>query len=73
MSRFTIHLTDVERDTGVLSPQNLFAAVDSILVNGIAIVENAIPTFIVDQLNERMLLDTERLLTGKVANAAFFK
>lgn len=69
----SITLSDAERDTGELSPQNLFDAVENILRHGFAIVENAIPTAIIDRVNERMLSDTGRLLNGEVEGAEVYK
>lgn len=73
MASISIRLTDLERDTGDLSPQHLFNAVECILREGVVIVENAIPVPVIDKLNERMLVDTERLLKGEGGNVALYK
>jgi len=37
-----IHLSDEERDTGVLTPIHLFEAIDAFFVDGVVVLENAI-------------------------------
>ena len=59
-----IHLSDEERDTGVLSPINLFEAIDAFYTDGLVVLENAIEKKYVDQLNERMTPDTETLIAN---------
>jgi hypothetical protein len=56
-----IHLSDVERDTGVLTPLHMFEEIDAFFVDGVVVLENAIEVKYVDALNERMLPDTEEL------------
>lgn len=62
----TIKLTDEERETGVLSDVNLFDAVTGLHRDGVVVVENAIPANIIDELNERMKIDTARILNGEI-------
>ena len=56
-----IHLSDEERDTGVLTPLHMFEAIDAFFVDGVVVLENAVEVKYVDALNERMLPDTEEL------------
>ena len=59
-----IVLTDEERDSGVMSDIKLYEAIEAFFTDGLVVVENAIDTVIIDKLNERMLQDTEKLLSG---------
>jgi hypothetical protein len=63
-----IHLSDDERDTGRLTNEHLFDAVDGLFKDGLVVLVNAIPTTVIDKLNERMKGDTEKLLNGEVKN-----
>jgi hypothetical protein len=56
-----IHLSDEERDTGVLTPIHMFEAIDAFYVDGLVVLENAIEQKYIDSLNERMVDDTEEL------------
>lgn len=60
----TIVLTNEERDSGVMSDMKLYEAIEAFFTDGLVVVENAIDTAIIDKLNERMLQDTEKLLSG---------
>lgn len=62
----TIKLTDEERDSGNLSDVNLFDAVTGLHRDGVVVVENAIPVNVIDELNERMKIDTARILNGEI-------
>lgn len=57
-----IHLTDEERDTGVMGDKKLYDAIEAFFQDGLVVIENAIDTAIIDKLNDRMLQDTERLV-----------
>lgn len=59
-----IVLTDEERDSGIMSDMKLYEAIEAFFTDGLVVVENAIDTAIIDKLNERMLQDTEKLLSG---------
>lgn len=59
-----IVLTDEERNSGVMSDMKLYEAIEAFFTDGLVVVENAIDTTIIDKLNERMLQDTEKLLSG---------
>lgn len=61
-----IKLTDAERDSGVLSELNLFDAVTGLHRDGVIVLENAIPVQIIDELNDRMKIDTARILNGEI-------
>jgi hypothetical protein len=56
-----IHLSDEERDTGVLTPLHMFDAIDAFFVDGVVVLENAVEVKYIDALNERMVPDTEEL------------
>jgi hypothetical protein len=60
-----IHLTDEERDSGELTPINLFEAIDAFFVDGVVVLENAIEVGIIDELNGRMEMDTQELLRNE--------
>ncbi|KAH8683872.1 hypothetical protein BGZ61DRAFT_357187, partial [Ilyonectria robusta] len=57
-----IHLTDEERDSGVMGDKKLYDAIEAFFQDGLVVIENAIDTAIIDKLNDRMLRDTERLV-----------
>jgi hypothetical protein len=59
-----ITLTDQERDSA-LSDSKLYDAVEAFFNDGFVVLENAIPEALVDRLNERMLIDTRKLLAGE--------
>lgn len=59
-----IVLTDEERDSGVMGDMKLYEAIEAFFTNGLVVIENAIYIAIIDKLNDRMLQDTERLLSG---------
>ncbi|GFZ50300.1 hypothetical protein JCM24511_08056 [Saitozyma sp. JCM 24511] len=59
-----ITLTDYERDSA-LSDSKLYDAVEAFFNDGFVVLENAIPEDLVDNLNERMLVDTKKLLAGE--------
>ena len=61
-----ICLTDEERTSGILSPVNMFDAIDGFFKDGLVVLENAIPTDVIDYLNGRMKGDTEKILAGGV-------
>ncbi|KAH8169821.1 phytanoyl-CoA dioxygenase (PhyH) domain-containing protein [Sarocladium implicatum] len=61
----SIKLTDEERDSGVMSDKKLYDAIEAFFTDGLVVVENAIDVAIIDKLNERMLKDTEKLLSGQ--------
>ncbi|WVQ63616.1 uncharacterized protein L199_001769 [Kwoniella botswanensis] len=61
-----IKLSDVERTTGHLSPSNLYHAVTAFHNDGVIVLDNAIPIDIIDKLNERMMVDTDRIMSGTV-------
>jgi hypothetical protein len=64
----TIKLTDKERESGILSDVNLFDAVTGLHRDGVVVIENAIPVDVIDELNERMKIDTAKILNGEVPN-----
>ncbi|KAH7309191.1 phytanoyl-CoA dioxygenase family protein [Stachybotrys elegans] len=59
-----IKLTDEERDSGVMSDKNLYDAIEAFFTDGLVVIENAIDVALIDKLNERMLKDTKKLLSG---------
>lgn len=59
-----IRLTDSERDSGIMSDKKLYDAIEAFFTDGLVVVENAIDTSIIDELNTRMLQDTQKLLGG---------
>ncbi|CAK7234499.1 hypothetical protein SEUCBS140593_008962 [Sporothrix eucalyptigena] len=60
-----IRLSDEERDSGVLSDHNLYDSVEAFFRDGFVVLENAIHNDLIDKLNERMLVDTKKLLAGE--------
>lgn len=60
-----IVLTDEERDSGVMGDKKLYDAIEAFFADGLVVVENAIDVNIIDQLNDRMLQDTNKLLAGE--------
>jgi hypothetical protein len=60
-----IILTDEERDSGVMGDKTLYDAIEAFFTDGCVVIENAIDLNIVDKLNERMLQDTNKLLSGE--------
>jgi hypothetical protein len=64
----TIKLSDEERETGILTDIHLFDAVTGLHRDGVVVVENAIPVHVIDELNERMKIDTAKILNGEVPN-----
>ena len=63
-----IDLSDEERDTGALTPEHMYHAVDRFFKDGVVVLENAIPSGILDELNERMKVDTEQILSGNIGD-----
>jgi hypothetical protein len=59
-----IALTDEERDSA-LSDSKLYDAVEAFFNDGFVVLENAVPEALVDSLNEKMLVDTRKLLAGE--------
>ncbi|RFU29523.1 hypothetical protein B7463_g6816, partial [Scytalidium lignicola] len=66
----TIILTNEERDSGIIGDKKLYDAVEAFFKDGLVVIENAIDVTIINRLNERMLQDTEKLLSGG-GNAQF--
>ena len=62
----TISLSDEERVSGVLSDINMYDAINAFFRDGLIVLENAIPKEIIDSLNERMKVDTEKIISGRV-------
>lgn len=60
-----IILTDQERDSGVMADKKLYDSIEAFFTDGFVVIENAIDVSIIDRLNERMLEDTEKLLSGQ--------
>jgi hypothetical protein len=60
-----ISLTNEERDSGVMSDKKLYDAIEAFFTDGLVVIENAIDVAIIDKLNERMLQDTRKLLSGE--------
>ena len=60
-----VKLSDEERDSGDLTPLNLFEAIDAFYCDGVVVLDNAIEVKYIDQLNERMKRDTEELLRNE--------
>ena len=60
-----IVLSDEERDTGRLTPHNLFDAITNFHKDGIIVLHNAVDPAIIDGLNAKMMVDTNRLLAGQ--------
>ena len=56
-----INLSDEERETGHLSPIHLLEAIDAFHEDGVVVLNNAIETKYIEELNERMIKDTEIL------------
>ena len=63
-----VQLSDEERETGLLSPEHMYYAVDRFFKDGIVVLENAIPTVVLDSMNERMTKDTQQILSGKIGD-----
>lgn len=63
-----LDLSPEEVRTGVLSDEHLFDAVDAFYRDGVIVLKNAIDVAKIDALNERMLKDTEKILSGQVKN-----
>ena len=61
----SIKLTDEERDSGVMSHKKLYDAIEAFFTDGLVVIENAIDVALIDKLNERMLQDTKKLLSGE--------
>ncbi|WWC88373.1 uncharacterized protein L201_003284 [Kwoniella dendrophila CBS 6074] len=61
-----IKLSDEERTTGVLTASNLYEAVAAFHRDGLVVLDNAIPVQIIDKLNDRMMIDTDRIVKGTV-------
>lgn len=59
-----ISLTNDERECGIMGDKPLYDAMEAFFIDGLAVIENAIDTTIIDRFNERMLQDTEKLLSG---------
>ena len=57
-------LSDEERQTGTLSGRKLYEAITVFNRDGVVVLENAMDTAIIDQLNARMIQDTKKLLAG---------
>ncbi|KAG0647688.1 Dephosphocoenzyme A kinase [Hyphodiscus hymeniophilus] len=47
-----------------MGDKKLYDAIEAFFTDGLVVVENAIDVAIIDRLNERMLQDTEKLLSG---------
>lgn len=60
-----IRLSDEERDSGVLSDHNLYDSVKAFFRDGFVVLENAVHNDLIDKLNERMIVDTHKLLAGE--------
>lgn len=60
-----IRLSDEERDSGVMSDHHLYDAVEAFFDDGFVVLENAVRNDMIDNLNERMLQDTEKLMAGE--------
>ncbi len=60
-----IRLSDEERDSGILSDHHLYDAVEAFFNDGFVVLENALHNDLIDALNERMLQDTTKLLSGE--------
>jgi hypothetical protein len=60
-----IRLSNEERDSGVMTDHHLYDAVKAFFSDGFVVLENAVPDDMVDNLNQRMLKDTEKLLAGE--------
>lgn len=60
-----IRLTDEDRDSGVMSDHHLYDAVETFFNDGFVVLENAVRNELVDNLNERMLYYTEKLMAGE--------
>jgi len=63
-----IDLSAEEVATGMLTDEHLFDAVDSFYRDGVIVLKNAIDVEKIDAMNKRMLKDTEKILSGQVAN-----
>jgi hypothetical protein len=48
-----------------MSDKKLYDAIEAFFTDGLVVVENAIDVAIIDKLNERMLQDTAKLLSGQ--------
>lgn len=62
-----ISLTDEERDSGVMGDKKLYDAIEAFFTDGLVVIENAIDVAIIEKLNDRMLQDTEKLMSGQGA------
>lgn len=60
-----VSLSNEERDSGIMGDKKLYDAIEAFFTDGLVVVENAIDVDIIDRLNERMLQDTEKLLSGQ--------
>lgn len=59
-----IRLSDEERDSGSLTDHHLYDAVEAFFNDGFVVLENAVHDDLIDKLNDRMLQDTQKLLSG---------
>lgn len=57
-----VHLSDEERESGNLTPVNLFDAITAFHRDGLVVLENAIDTKYIDILHDRMEEDTQELI-----------
>ena len=60
-----ISLTNEERDSGVMGDKKLYDCIEAFFTDGLVVIDNAVDVDIIDRLNDRMLQDTEKLLSGK--------
>ena len=62
---FVVKLSDDERETGDLTPINLFEAIDAFYGVGVVVLDNTIRVEYIDRLNGRMMKDTEILMSNQ--------
>lgn len=60
-----ISLSNEERDSGLMGDKKLYDCIEAFFTDGLVVIDNAIDVDIIDRLNERMLKDTEKLLSGQ--------
>ena len=66
-----IRVSDEERDSGQLTDEHHYDAVSALCTDGLVVIENGVADELVDKMNARMRIDTERQLRGE--GAIFFK
>ncbi|KAF5531698.1 phytanoyl dioxygenase family [Fusarium mexicanum] len=69
----TIQLTDEELDTKSIGSRHLQAALEALHTDGLVVLENAVDLGHLDHLNERMVMDAQKLQAIEKAHINFSK